>query len=507
MHFLNRSQFNRGILYGIHHIYKYLFERFLIVKLPFLIYEIFSTILNLRCYIEDKIYWLNPSVPNYKDISNQVYSGIYDSERCQVELRRYNLRYDNVNKYEANNFLADYKNSLMTNYSRNELIVNYFWFIFKNGSNPVRHLSANIYRIFRLFCMPEYRGNATNNHIINSYRGALFLGLITGNTIIFNYAIAGLDKWFNRLARDYSFDEGSSHYSLIFNIWVSDIYIVLLGTGLSNTDLGMYCKNFLSLNIRNMNSIIESAAPITIGDLSPDITFDFARIINRRIKAWLEKNEFASCETYFTNNLVTINCVKYNHFVCYYNSSNKNRIGYRSHHHDDDLSFILADREKCYLYDPGRFSYSSNDTLSVHQISNIGHSNVIIKESLREIQITMIESFNDYSSSHFVFEDNDRIIRLRRSIYLTNYGCKICDYYDFRFLSTWIVEYKYLINKKFARIIFNWDKLVSYINTLDVSNHVLSFDYGVHSETLVNNINRFTCNANKMHIITDILLD
>jgi hypothetical protein len=502
---MNRIQ--KGLFYGLRHIFEYIFERFLIIRLPFLLYEIADILIKIKLFVKGDLHWDSPSLPHYKDLIYNYKNGKFDSEKLQVDLRRYNLRFTEVKNYDKIKFLIDFQNRDLTNYSRNELIVNFFWHILNSGVSPAGYLSLNFIQIIKLSCMPEFRGKSTNNHIINSYRGALFFGLITGNKFLFNYGIAGLNKWFNTLANKYSFDEGSTHYSLIFNIWVMDIYLVLMGTGLSGIDLGKYCKEYLITNIKNLELIIDSSAPITIGDLSPDISFDFARMMNRRIRDWLLESKLTSCTSNLKNKIVTINNNEYEHFICYYDKSNCNKIGYSSHHHNDDLSFVLADRERCYLFDPGRFCYSNTNPLSRFQMSHLGHSNVIVKEGSKEIQISMIESFKNTMSSKILYQDKDRNISLNRSISLTNFGCEVYDLYEFTIFSTWALEYKFMLNKKFTRIIFDYDKLTTCVEKVDAKNHILSFDYGVLSDCIINNTSTFTSYSNQMRIITKIHLD
>ncbi len=248
----------------------------------------------------------------------------------------------------------------------------------------------------------EYKGLATNNHILNNARALYFCGIAFNSKL----PTAAADKIFKKhiplMIREGELTEGSSHYQMLLTMKFLELHkFVSLKGGLQLADtLGVPLAEML----RVCRLIHGKRSYPLIGDVSPDVTpawlngWPFSDDINA-ISPWHRIFDHSvMLGPGRSRNIVKLSSPR-NSFELWVSAKDN---GPGCHGHNDNGSFMLYYKGAPVVIDPGLSSYIEND-LNLRQTSQHLHSVPCIGYALWDIE-------KHYKTSYMAMSSNARLI-------------------------------------------------------------------------------------------------
>jgi hypothetical protein len=412
-------------------IIDYIYEKSYIIRLPFIIYEIFRTASNAT-RIFKKIYIADfKSIPIHNITIGpapfEYRSDFSDPENIQQRLRAYKMRFGRaINDVPSTPNLDE-----ATTYSKCEWAANYAFFNAGTESDFIKKGYLNKLA-FQIASRIEYRRKNTNNHILNNYRALMLLGFLIKNRALVSFGLAGFLFWRERLVSDGFLSEGSTHYQMIYMMWVNDIltFCTAKTKGIEYELKGLEAE--IAQNIQYFSPILSCEENIAIGDISPDISFEYVKRylleISGNSSTYVRSNFYceARSEGRIADRPFFIRSPARNIYAAVQCNFRLFASGNRSHHHDDHLGIILFDQKKYYVRDAGRLNYKRNCRISQSQCSPEGHSSVKIKIDGRELSLKLESATASVFRVELIFI-SDENISMTRQLFFDNESLVILD--------------------------------------------------------------------------------
>ena len=325
-----------------------------------------------------------------------------------------NILVDNQEKLNLNNlldFIEDWifyhkdknKSIEWESYSVSERLVNWLLFLcaikphiniddkrlsnIKNELlNHLKYLASNL----------EYRGEKTNNHIINNARALYIGGRLLNVKFAEKIAILIIKNETDRLLDNGVLNEGSTHYQLL----VTKNYLEIIWVAHKTKDKDLI--NWLKFRIKNMLDVcnyfaIENKDQFEIpfiGDISPDSPPDWLigypfiynkNKFSRWSKLWNDFSEFDRLlkDIIFIRNNNDLASMKKNQWLKIINSNSTTfsmvkNSAIKSHAHQDEGSFFYVYKKLPIIIDPGLKNYLKDDSISRSQLNANSHNVITI---------------------------------------------------------------------------------------------------------------------------------
>ena len=158
-------------------------------------------------------------------------------------------------------------------YILSERVANIYEYLFDNDNYEAPDIIKNICNIYGTWIasnLEKYLDDLTGNHIINNARGLSFAGKLSLNK---NYQLISeelVDRYLDNLLINNFLREGSTHYHLLFCLWLTDIKLLYTDKAFSKHS-STYAKVIESAYLLLVFGKNGYQLPL-IGDISPDRT-------------------------------------------------------------------------------------------------------------------------------------------------------------------------------------------------------------------------------------------
>ncbi len=295
--------------------------------------------------------------------------------------------------------IKDNCQSCQETYSICESLLNIYYFISTLKLNKIDYTIdekklAHIFQIQLNYIVNniEFRGENTNNHILNNARALYVLGSVFKINSLKTLGEELIYQYFPTIIRDGILLEGSSHYQMLLSRTFLEIYSI--SCKINDKEMIIFLKDDLIAMLNHCDSLQSKFTALypLIGDVSPDFEpgffsgFPFSS--NREIiSPWYQlfgNNDIENLVTDSTN-LENSKYKFWNKFE-YHNMELwivKKNYGVLVHGHNDNGSFILFCNGKPIIIDIGRNSY--DERISADSIKADSHNGLRLKNEKLDV--------------------------------------------------------------------------------------------------------------------------
>ena len=320
-------------------------------------------------------------------------------------------------------------------YILSERLSNIHELLFNENTFEVPDIIRNIANIYGGWIAKDlelYLFDLTGNHIINNARGLAFAAKLSSNTSYNLISQKILNRYLDQLLINNFLREGSTHYHLLFCLWLTDLKI-------------LYSKEEFSKYLDTYKKIINSAYSIfvfgekgysfpLIGDISPDRSpndlIDYfhdhlskkkENQFNRTRKNIIKENKkiISSQGLTFLGDIIRVDFEDISLFVRTPPNQSFNLCA--SHEHRDFGSIVIYSSGEPVIIDAGRPNYILKETVCPYVQSNIHNFPILNKTPY----YTKRDRFVPLSARKFfpVYSINDKDGDLELSFQLTGSNC------------------------------------------------------------------------------------
>jgi hypothetical protein len=297
-------------------------------------------------------------------------------------------------------------------YSISERIISWLTFLCISGrilkyekyelNNLADSIGKQIYYLIRNM---EFRGNRTNNHILNNSRVLYFCGLAFRNDQLKKSAQAVLHKYFDRIVINGCVDEGSSHYQHL--VTMKFLELLKFASSMKDDRAVQWLEPRIRMMLEHCRMIQSKYYAVEcplFGDISPDMPpywttgWPFSVKIDNE-SPWFKMFNFIPENNYLSGNVRSNYIFKLSDendgFETWISMKSN---GIRCHGHNDNGSMVIFYKGRPIIVDPGLNTYLLKDDARV-QVSQRSHNFPLVGNAMWDPEKTSLISESQMRSS------------------------------------------------------------------------------------------------------------